>query len=129
MIDLTSIWARWSGPFTDDRMVDQAKAHELRAKLREALGDLHDLVRLALEVQTYGKQRIVVSKAYETWQAMLRTDYVGRDLTIAGAELDAARQELERARDRVERLAVAIAGGNVAVVCDGEVETVPEAAS
>lgn len=89
-------------------IVERRRLHDL------AIGDLHDLVKLAAVVRAYGKARIAVSEAFEAWEP---TTGVKREKT--GDLLNAAHRVREEALDRLEAIAVAMAGGDVRRVCGG----------
>lgn len=97
-------------------IVERRKLHDL------ALGDLHDLVKLALVVREYGKARIAHSEAFEAFDSAWNRDSDDPPTALARASNEARRAK-DRALDRLEAIAVQLAGGDVAKVFEGEDST------
>lgn len=121
MIDLTAITNRWRAAFSGDADPQAMNAHEARAGIEQAVEDLHALTKLAAVVQAFGARRMAVAAAFEVWQATLEGGTKDAILSAA-VQLEQERRQLWLAQDRVERLAVAMAGGDVERVCEGEAD-------
>lgn len=121
MIPLADIVARWSPAFSGQADPQAMNAHEARAGVEQAIEDLHALTKLAAVVQAFGVRRMAVAAAFEVWQATLEGGTKDAILSAA-VQLEQERHQLWLAQDRVERLAVAMAGGDVERVCEGEAD-------
>lgn len=116
MVDLQAIADRWAPVFNGFINLNRVSADELREKLGEMAEDIHDLLKLALEVRAYGKARIALSDAHTAWVA------AGKPLEFHPTReaWHSARAAHRKAIDRIEALAVQLAGGDVAKVCKGD---------
>lgn len=93
---------------------------EIRARRNlhdQALEDLHSLVRLALELRTYGRARGALSETHEAWVRAGKPEGAQAPAFVAWMEARAAHH---RALDRIEAIAVQLAGGDVGMVCGTE---------
>ena len=114
MIELDAVVQRWSAAWSGDADPWSLPAHEARALVERAVTDLHDLVRLAVEVRAYGRARVALSEAHEAWVAAGKPE--------AGPTRDdwhEARAAHRAALDRIEAIAVQLAGGDVERVTGG----------
>ena len=111
---LDEVISRWSAAWSGDADALSLPAHEARALVERAVTDLHDLVRLAVEVRAYGKARVALGEAHEWWLVAGKPE--------AGPTRDdwhEARASHRAALDRIEAIAVQLAGGDVERVTGG----------
>lgn len=147
MIDLEKLIARWAPAFSGQADIDglagtaltaieealdtpaiafggevmRNLVAEVRARRNlhdHALEDLHALVRLALELRTYGRARGALSETHEAWVRAGKPEGAQAPAFVAWMEARAAHH---RALDRIEAIAVQLAGGDLRKVCESEV--------